>query len=174
MNNDEILAAVTALHQEIDELVAPLVERHLPRLQCGRGCAECCQDDLTVLEVEAARLRECVGDALRGAVPHPTGGCAFLAADGACRGYAARPFVCRTQGLPLRWLEDDGVEYRDICRLNAEGEDLADLTADECWTLGPFEQRLASLQLAAQASAGFAPPRRVALRALFVELASEA
>ena len=42
--------------------------------------------------------------------PHPPGACAMLDADGACRVYAARPYVCRTQGLPLRWAERRGME----------------------------------------------------------------
>jgi len=97
--------------------------------------------------------------------PGPAGGCAFLDDAGACRIYPHRPYVCRTQGLPLRWAEDEGdavVERRDICPLNAEGLLIEDLPAEAMWTLGPVERRLA----AAQARTGD-PERRVPLRALF-------
>jgi Fe-S-cluster containining protein len=78
-----------------------------------------------------------------------------------CRIYAHRPYVCRTQGLPLRWIEDEGEEIyeaRDICPLNAEGPPLEELPAEECWSIGPFEERLAREQK---------DGARVALRSLF-------
>ena len=34
----------------------------------------------------------------------PEGACAFLDGEGGCRVYPDRPYVCRTQGLPLRWI----------------------------------------------------------------------
>lgn len=162
---DALIEYVGQLHATVDALVAPLVARHADRLSCRRGCSGCCADGLTVTEVEAARISATHADLLQGAAPHPPGACAFLDADGACRIYASRPYVCRTQGLPLRWAEERAgqvVEARDICPLNAEGEPLDALPADACWTLGPVEQRLA----AAQAAWG-EPDARVALRDLF-------
>ena len=112
--------------------------------------------------------------------PHAEGACAFLDVDGGCRIYADRPYVCRTQGLPLRWLEDQeehAVELRDICPLNEVGEPIERLPAQDCWTLGLFEERLARLELASRASAAPsgrasepipAGAQRTALRALFV------
>ena len=70
----------------------------------------------------------------------------------------------------MRWL-DDGDERRGICPLNGDQADLADLAASDCWMLGPYEDRLAGLQVAVQRDEGFVPPRRVGLRALFDELA---
>jgi hypothetical protein len=76
--------------------------------------------------------------------------------------------VCRTQGLPLRWLEERGeelVELRDLCALNL-GDDrgatpLTELAAEHCFTLGPVEQRLR--EQAALAGAA----ERIPLRSLF-------
>lgn len=155
------------LHDEIDRAVAPLARRHRARLECRRGCSDCCVDGITVFEVEAERIRADHAGLLAGGRPHAVGACAFLDADGACRIYSSRPYVCRTQGLPLRWTEEgddgEGVEYRDICPLNDAGpEPLESLAADDCWTLGPYEGRLAGLQ-ASRGRAG----RRVALRSLF-------
>ncbi len=95
--------------------------------------------------------------------------CAFLDAEGGCRIYAERPYVCRTQGLPLRWLEPQGdltVELRDICPLNdqdLELDPIESLNAEVCWTIGPFEDRLAALQVSSPGSA-----QRTFLRDLFV------
>jgi hypothetical protein len=75
--------------------------------------------------------------------------------------------VCRTQGLPLRWVEQlpDGtpVEMRDICPLNDQGEPVEALPVQECWSIGPFEDRLARLQIAVDGG----DLRRIALRTMF-------
>jgi hypothetical protein len=123
-------------------------------------------DEITVFAVEAQRIRTRAPQVLREA-PHPPGACAFLDAAGACRIYEHRPYVCRTQGLPLRWIDFDApagpVEHRDICPLNEAGPPLESLPEDACWELGPWEARLATLQAG---RAGGALPR-VRLRELF-------
>lgn len=164
---DEIFEELERLHAEVDERARSLSEVHAERLQCRRGCSACCVDGLTVFEVEAERIRRRRAELLETAAPGAQGGCAFLDNDGACRVYEDRPYVCRTQGLPLRWLDetDDGetVEWRDVCPLNEEGEPIEELPEDECWTLGPFEHRLARLQAAYDGGR----MKRVALRDLF-------
>lgn len=161
----EVLDRLLRLHAVVDELVAPLATRHAARLRCRQGCADCCVDGLTVFEVEAARITAHAPEVLTQA-PGPAGACAFLDGEGACRIYAHRPYVCRTQGLPLRWVEERRgrvVERRDICPLNAEGEPIERLHKDDCWPLGLVEARLAGLQDLVDGGAG----RRVALRDLF-------
>jgi len=158
---------VDDLHAEIDARVRPLAERHAARLQCRRGCSACCVDDLTVFEVEAERIVDRHAELLRAGAPHPPGACAFLGEAGECRIYDVRPQVCRTQGLPLRWLVEDAageiVERRSICGLNAAGPPLEALADEECWQLGPFEERLIRLQ----AERDGIGERRVGLRSLF-------
>ena len=140
---------------------------HVGRLRCRRGCASCCVDGLTVFAVEAEAIRRHHADLLAGGTPHPPGACAMLDAEGGCRVYDHRPYVCRTQGLPLRWIgeTDDGslVELRDICPLNDPGPPIETLPADSCWPLGPVEGRLADLQRSADGGA----MTRIPLRDLF-------
>jgi hypothetical protein len=164
------------LHAVVDELAAPLVEAHGARLRCRAGCAGCCADELTVFPIEAAVIARRHAELLATGTPHEAGACAFLDAEGRCRVYDARPYVCRTQGLPLRWLDLDEagapVETRDVCPLNVEGGPPVERLAPElCWTLGPIEQRLAQRQRDVDARRGgddqVAEPRRVALRSLF-------
>ncbi|MDG1483950.1 MAG: YkgJ family cysteine cluster protein [Myxococcota bacterium] len=169
----EIIDAVAQLHQSIDARASALSRLHADRLQCRRGCSGCCTDELTVWEVEAAMITTRHADVLKEA-PHPAGACAFLDADGGCRVYADRPYVCRTQGLPLRWIErqlaDDGVmevlEYRDICTLNDVDPPIEILDPEVFWTIGPIEEALADLQDLHGA------PERVALRSLFTSAVS--
>ena len=70
-------------------------------MQCARGCSSCCVDDLRVLPVEAEAIARHVEEHPITRVA-PVGRCAFLDDDGACTVYDARPFLCRTHGLPLR------------------------------------------------------------------------
>jgi len=161
-----------ALHRAIDLAAASVAARHVGRLHCGRGCAACCRDELTVFEIEAEIIRRRHASLLTTGRPHALGACAMLDEQGACRIYADRPYVCRTQGLPLRWLDaapDSAVvEHRDICELNDLGVALLELEPAACWTIGPFEARLRSI---AQRRSGRL--ERVALRALFRRQAAE-
>lgn len=170
----EVIVQVRRLHASIDGSARRLEVLHEPRLQCRRGCNDCCVDDLAVSIAEAARIVHENGELLATAAPGPAGGCAMLDRDGACRIYASRPYVCRTQGLPLRWIETDGgpmdampVEHRDICPRNeaAPGTGipaLESLPADACWTLGAAERVLSAIDQLAGGTGG-----RVALRDLF-------
>jgi len=156
--------AVEAFHREVDTVAAKLEAFHAERLTCARGCAGCCVDDIRVFEVEAQLIRTRHRAVLQAAA-HPVGACAFLDEAGACRIYADRPYVCRTQGLPLRWIDDEQqVEHRDICHLNEAGPLITDLKPGQCWTLGPAEAKLQAIQLTADRSMP-----RVSLRQLFDE-----
>jgi len=163
---------LTALHREVDDRVAGLTAALPGTLVCQRGCVDCCVDDMTVFSVESDLIRHHHHRFLATATAHPVGACAFLGADGGCRIYRQRPYVCRTQGLPLRWqTENDAgriVEMRDICPLNEPslGTALVELAPQQCWHLGEFEGRLASL--AAEAQGEFVSARE-SLRGLFAE-----
>lgn len=165
---DERHQQVVALHDEVDRAAAELAARLGPRLRCGQGCRDCCVDDLTVFEVEADRIRRGAAGLLDDGEPGPPGGCAFLDSAGSCRIYEHRPYVCRTQGLPLRWIDEvepgEVAEFRDICPLNDPGEPpLVELAEADCWTLGPHEASLATLQATHPAGRG----ARIAIRTLF-------
>ncbi len=163
----EALAALRRLHDEVDRRVAALGPRHGSRLQCRRGCAACCVDDLTVSQIEAQRIRRAHRRLLEEGAPHGRGACAFLSEGGACRIYPDRPYVCRTQGLPLRWMEEDASgrirEQRDVCELNLPGPPLASLEEEACWTLGPTELELDRIEREWRPG----PQRRIRLRDLF-------
>ncbi len=92
----------------------------------------------------------------------------FLDEAGECRIYHQRPYVCRTQGLPFRWIEDNDmnerIEWRDICPVNAEHIAVMELPEEGCLTLGSFEGQLADLQKIA-----FGNLDRVLMRSLFAK-----
>lgn len=163
---EDAASELETIYREVDARALELSQVHHSRLQCERGCSQCCVDGLSVFEIEACHIEQHFGELLESGEPAAEGGCAFLDGAGACRIYSCRPYVCRTQGLPLRWLEerdDSMVELRDICPLNDEGTPVENLPEEECWTLGPVEERLARLQ----ALRDGAVMRRVRLRSLF-------
>lgn len=165
---DEAVASLRDLHDEIDAAAKALAKTHARRMQCRRGCSACCLDDLTVTQVEAERVRRAHSQLLRDGQPHPPGACAFLDGAGACRIYDDRPYVCRSQGLPLRVVFENEAgeieERRDICPLNLDGGPALDLLdEDDCWLVGPFELRLGQID----EKFGGAERGRVALRTLF-------
>ncbi len=148
---EDALRELERFHREVDAAAEELAEVHGDRLRCRKGCSQCCVDGLTVLTVEADLIRRRHARVLEQEDPYPLGACAFLSPSGACRIYAHRPYVCRTQGLPLAWLEETGAgqlaELRDICPLNEPGgPPVEDLPGDECWRIGPWEGRLARIQ----------------------------
>lgn len=162
------LDELAALHAEVDCDTQALAALHAERLVCRRGCSDCCVDGLTVVRLEAERIRRAHRDLLEAGAPHPEGACAFLDEQGACRIYAERPLVCRVQGLPLRVLfendEDEIEERRDVCPKNfTRGPALASLAERDCWLVGPHELRLTRLD---QHSGG-SDETRIALRDLF-------
>jgi len=176
MIDNESLRELRDLHAEVDSRAAAIAHRAPSPLKCARGCHTCCIDELTVLEVEAARILIENNDFLVTGKPHRTGLCAMLGHEGECRVYSARPYICRTQGLPFRFFAEsvhdawELDEVFDICPLNLEGHDLSLLDDAQIWTLGPTEERLMALQ--SRQTPGLLP--RVALRDLFEIAASRA
>ena len=165
-----MLSEIEKLYREIDMRAEQLCSIHADRMQCRHGCSTCCVDDITVFEVEAQHILHQYPEMLKTTIPHPSGACAFLNGEGSCRIYAHRPYVCRTQGLPLRWMEElsngSVLEMRDICPLNDIGETIVNLVPEKCWEIGPFEEQLMRLQYAADGG----EMRRVALRSLMRSL----
>lgn len=168
----EVIDWVEMLHALVDRAAEPIARANAARLRCAPGCADCCVDGLTVFAIEAAVLRRHHAELLQTAEPGRPGGCAFLDEQGRCRVYEHRPYVCRTQGLPLRWLEEhegEVFEARDVCEKNDDGgPPLEALAPEACWTIGPFEQRLAERQASVDGGGG----ERILLRSLFARGAS--
>jgi Fe-S-cluster containining protein len=162
-----ISESLSLLYDRIDRQVNRIVKIHAGRLHCCRGCVDCCIDDISINEAEAMTIRHHYADLLKNKKPHPRGACAFLDGDNSCRIYERRPYVCRTQGLPLHWIEEKGgkmVALRDICPRNEKGTPIEKLPEDDCWKIGPVETELAKLQNII--SKGLM--RRVKLREMFI------
>ncbi|MCU0588297.1 MAG: YkgJ family cysteine cluster protein [Syntrophobacteraceae bacterium] len=167
MEEASLCEELNRVYEAVDLAAEALIRLHGPRLRCRRGCRACCIDGLTVFEVEAMYIQHRHARLLEEEEAHPEGACAFLSPEGDCRIHESRPYVCRTQGLPLRWIEEasegEMVELRDICPINDPGPPVEELPERACWSIGPVEECLARLQ----GSRDDGRLRRIRLRSLF-------
>lgn len=103
-----LLQEYFAARAKVDAAVDAIAERRAADLACAPGCSRCCVEGLSVWSVEAHAIEvHLAAQGLRAPPAPPEGSCAFLDAAGQCSIYEARPWVCRTHGLPLRLREPE-------------------------------------------------------------------
>jgi hypothetical protein len=145
------------LLSEVEEMSARLSSCYARHLVCRPGCDSCCRQDLTVFQVEAEAIRANIRDLppdARGMLEHQARdvrrrerlgepvSCPMLS-GGNCAIYDSRPIICRTQGLPLLYLAEDGRLEVDFCPLNFTASDsLNDLEEDHLVPLDDLNGKL--------------------------------
>lgn len=119
--------ALKELYRKVDAFQDNLSSESKAFSQCRKGCSRCCMVDLSVFRVEADNIREwytSLSSSEKKSLKEkwendtPSGQCSFLCED-SCTIYEARPLICRSQGLPLRF-QEGGETYVDICPLNED------------------------------------------------------
>ena len=107
-----------AVVAKVDAAVAHSSRLAADQISCRAGCDSCCVAGLTVFPVEAASLQRFLDAHVPAFSQKGEGWCTFVAVDGRCAVYDARPLLCRTHGLPLKGLQP---EKRGSLRVVAEG-----------------------------------------------------
>lgn len=145
----ELQAAYARLAEQVDSMFRRNLERYRSQIHCGAGCADCCQQDLRLLEMELARLleaaaglpleeRRAVLQAARALRAGEREACALLDERERCRVHPARPLICRSHGLALLMRPVDGAEGEaelSVCPQNfsedaqVDGDCVLDLTS---------------------------------------------
>lgn len=116
MQNSEALKKYVALRNEMDTYCGRLSKLHSAHLNCREGCDSCCMN-FGIFPVEYFAIKEQAGPDLKnGRKPKSETECRFLV-NHRCIIYDARPLICRTQGLPLLFMGDEGWEL-SACELN--------------------------------------------------------
>ncbi len=127
-----------ALVAKVEVAGHKVTERRRADLSCRAGCSACCLVSLSVSPVEAAAILRFLPTLpaetrdrlrLRGQSAEK-GRCAMLEDDGTCAVYPARPLVCRTQGLPLRYPPGLLPAASVRARTTERGQGV---TGDLCW-----------------------------------------
>ena len=140
----DIRAAYLELIAEIDRAASQLAGGRLAgRITCRPGCSSCCMA-FSVLPLEAALLQR--GLPVEPAAGPPRGDECALLGHGLCSVYSLRPVICRTQGLPLAYV-DETLAQIDVsaCPLNFPED--ADFDLDDLFFMDAFNERLAALNL---------------------------
>ena len=114
--NRSFLEQITELISEVDSECRRLEELHSGLIVCKKGCSSCCMD-FSIFPVEFFSIKEMLkGRKISINRDAPEGDCPMLV-GGLCSIYEFRPFICRTHGLPLLSMGDDGWELTH-CELN--------------------------------------------------------
>jgi Fe-S-cluster containining protein len=116
---------IATLQQNASDFFDKVAEKNAAKMECKKGCSQCCMTDISVFDIEADRIREYVKNQITDnekkhqlksiweSKPE-AGACHFLV-ENQCSIYEVRPVICRTQGLPL-FLSTENV--LDFCPLN--------------------------------------------------------
>lgn len=147
------------LHQKISEHHQKVENNHPQSMSCKNGCSRCCYVDLSIFAVEAQLIKDWFQSlepkkkeeiklswnkertTMENFFGKEVLACSFLK-DESCTIYEARPVICRTQGLPLKFSEGEEITV-DACPLNFVNEELE---LDDCLDLERLNLILATLQ----------------------------
>ena len=131
-----------SLRNEVDELSEKLFKLHESNVACKKGCDLCCMD-YKVFPIEFFAIKkelEKEGLEIKDETKNPED-CIFLK-DHACSIYKYRPFICRTHGLPLVFVNEEDEWELSNCELNFKDFDFEKFTLDNT-----FEQDKMNSQL---------------------------
>lgn len=147
------------LHEKIIEHHQRVESNYPQGLSCKNGCSRCCYVDLSIFSVEAQFIRDWF-KALssnkkaelkvlwekeisyqKNFFDQNVASCPFLKNE-SCSIYEARPVICRTQGLPLKF-NDEGEDCVDACPLNFNDDEIV---MGDCLDLDRLNLILSTLQ----------------------------
>lgn len=147
-----------ALVLDLDRLIVTLSQRLRSFINCGPGCSSCCRK-FSVLPLEAALIAGPPAPSVRS-----IGGeeqCPLLD-NNRCTIYQQRPLICRTQGLPIGYVDETNEQIEvSACPLNFSEDHPFEY--DDLLLLDPFNSRLAALNRSYCQKAGLAADLRLPL-----------
>jgi Fe-S-cluster containining protein len=170
-HHDRAMPHTRQYHQLLAELNAEIARigmMHAATLSCGPRCASCCVS-FSVLAIEAAFLRQAVAalplagqERIERNLAEDGDRCPLLI-DALCGIYSARPVICRTQGLPLAYVDEEreAIEV-SACPLNFP--DRYAFVPEMLLFMDGFNARLSELNRAWCKKLGLDPDRRISLR----------
>lgn len=165
------------LFLKVDSFFARAKSRSGEAITCAAGCDDCCRRRFSVTTIEAAEVQEALDRlsdeerqrvAARAADAAGTA-CPALGEDGRCAVYEARPTICRTHGLPIRFTERKGgrsLPVVDACPKNFVGQDLASLDPSTMLDQATLSTVLAALDAAYADAVGLPRGQRIEMTTL--------
>ncbi|WP_372775369.1 YkgJ family cysteine cluster protein [Mangrovibacterium sp.] len=99
----------------VDRRAEALEELHKTHMKCKKGCDLCCMN-YQIFPVEYFAIEQALKVKAAETMESTNGSCVFLK-NHYCQIYESRPFICRTHGLPLLFMNDEQWEL-SVCELN--------------------------------------------------------
>ena len=139
-----VFAKYFKLRKDIDALCEELSMVHRDHLTCKNGCDFCCMA-ISVFPVEFYAIREELSDKINHLqlpeLKDPED-CRFLNKH-SCSIYQSRPIICRTHGLPLLYMNNDGTEWElSHCELNFTDYDPDDFSHENTYPQDTLNSKL--------------------------------
>lgn len=168
-------ARLDELYAKLDGFFTRAHARYPEGITCHTGCADCCQRRFSVTGLEASALAEALAalpaerrrELGRRARAGDLGVCPALDGDGRCALYAARPAICRSHGLPIRFSAPPAqpgarsLPVIDACPRNFVGQELASVEPSAVLDQTTLSTVLGALDAAHAAELGRARGERV-------------
>ncbi|MDP4185624.1 MAG: YkgJ family cysteine cluster protein [Bacteroidota bacterium] len=131
-----------SLRLEIEKLCEHLTSTHQKHLKCKEGCDLCCLD-FDVFPIEYYAIREEIRKQEITLPSEAQGGrCSFLK-NHSCSLYNLRPIICRTHGLPLLNMNEEGTQWElSFCELNFKDTNENDFDENNTYPQDTFNSRL--------------------------------
>ena len=131
------------LIEDVACLTARLGSRHRKHLHCVAGCSSCCRR-FSVSPIEAALISERLDFSSVLHCSKRSGDTCGLLIDDLCSIYSDRPLICRTQGLPIGYIDEMNERIDvSVCSLNFSQD--YPFTHGDLLFLDPFNRLLAEL-----------------------------
>jgi len=147
--------------------------QHGDAIACKSGCDDCCRRAFSVTTIEAAIIRDALASMPPRSHERERDACPALDPDGRWAIYEARPLICRTHGLPIRFPPRDEDPRRlplvDACPKNFVGQDLNAIDATSILDQQTLSTILAALDAAYADERGIARGQRIEMNELFGE-----
>lgn len=132
-----------SVRAEIDKLSERLEKQHSNHMKCKAGCDMCCMD-YSVLPIEFYSIV----NALKSNNIKPLinsdakeEDCIFLN-NHRCMIYEDRPIICRTHGLPLLFMSDEGNWELSACELNFTEFDMEQFSEENTFPQDKFNSKV--------------------------------
>jgi len=150
-----------SLIEDVERRAARLSSRLHEHMRCAAGCAACCRR-FSVAPLEAALIGEQWQPVSAASPPeNRDDSCGFLI-ENLCSIYECRPLICRTQGLPIAYIDEINERIDvSVCPLNFTGD--YQFAHDDLLFLDSFNHRLAELNNRYCSETGISANTRISL-----------
>jgi len=143
MKYREKLEDYRKLRVKIDSHSEKLENKHKKHMMCKAGCDLCCMD-YSIFPIEFYYIRDRLQEKeYQHDVPavKEEGSCVFLK-NHKCAIYEERPIICRTHGLPLLYMNEDGDWELSACELNFTEFDMDEFSDKNTFPQDTFNSEL--------------------------------